>query len=134
MNLSQHSAMPPSRRSLPCRMSDRLQSEDTDAGPDAADSAYLLRRKTDTLTQEFRAAGAVSRRTLKWLGGLYYFHNKVDGHYLLDLTNLGFVFFDANYTREVQVLGGVQVSSSLSSRPQLSLIAGLRYGERGRRW
>jgi iron complex outermembrane receptor protein len=76
---------------------ERLQSEDTDAGPFPLIQP-TFGAETDTLTQELRIAGGSD--AFQWLAGLYYFDNEVDGHYLLDLTNIGFVFFDANYTQE----------------------------------
>ena len=78
---------------------ERLQSEDTEAGPFPLIQP-TFQAETDTFTQELRIAGGSD--TLQWLAGLYYFDNEVDGHYLLDLTNLGFVFFDANYTQETE--------------------------------
>ncbi len=102
---------------------DRLQSEDTDAGPFPLIQP-TFQAKTDTFTQELRLAGG--HDPFRWLGGLYYFDNKVKGHYLLDLTNLGFVFFDANYTQDSKSWAAFsQVEYDLT--PRLTLIAGLRY-------
>ena len=67
---------------------ERLQSEDTDAGPNPFIMPTFM-AATDTFTQEFRLSGDTDR--MRWLLGAFYFNNKVDGHYLLDLTNLGFV-------------------------------------------
>ena len=101
----------------------RLQSEDTDASPNPFLQPTFA-ADTKTFTQEFRLAGA--RERLKWLGGLYYFHNDVKGHYTLDLTNLGFVFFDAHYTQKSKSWAAFsQIEYDLT--PQLTLIAGLRY-------
>ena len=101
---------------------DRLQSEDTEAGP------YPLimptfRAKTETFTQELRVAGGSER--FRWLAGLYYFDNKVDGHYSLDLLNLDFVNFEANFiqdTQSIAVFGQVEFDLS----PAWTLIVGLR--------
>ncbi|MEZ5500234.1 MAG: TonB-dependent receptor [Steroidobacteraceae bacterium] len=102
---------------------DRLQSEDTDAGP----FPLLLptfQAETDTFTQELRLAGG--SESLNWLAGLYYFDNKVKGHYTLDLTNLGFVFFDANYTQKSDSIAAFgQVEYQLADA--WKFIAGARY-------
>ena len=50
---------------------------------------------------------AAPTRSAGW-SAVFYFDNDVDGHYLLDLTNLGFVFFDANYTQKSESLAGVR--------------------------
>lgn len=76
---------------------DRLQSEDTEASPFPL-ILPTFTAETDTITQELRLAGG--SETFRWLAGLYYFDNEVKGLYTLDLTNLGFVFFDANYTQQ----------------------------------
>ncbi len=103
---------------------ERLQTEDTEASP-APLIQPTFAAKTDTFTQELRLSGGETQR-LKWLGGLYYFDNDVDGHYLLDLTNLGFVLFDANYTQKSKSWAAFgQVEYELT--PKLSLIAGVRY-------
>jgi iron complex outermembrane recepter protein len=102
---------------------DRLQSEDTDASP----NPFIMptfQAKTDTFTEELRLSGSTDR--LRWLVGAYYFDNTVDGHYLLDLTNLGFVYFDANYTQDTESWAAFgQLEFDLST--QWRLIAGLRY-------
>lgn len=101
---------------------ERLQEEDTEAGPFPLINPTFA-AETDTFTQELRIAGGSDR--FRWLGGVYYINNDVDGHYLLDLTNLGFVFFDANYTQEtdsVAVFG--QLEFDLSD--QWTLIVGAR--------
>ncbi len=101
---------------------ERLQSEDTDAGPFPL-ILPTFQAETDTITQELRIAGGSD--TFRWLGGVYYFDNEVDGHYLLDLTNLGFVFFDANYTQETDSLALFgQLEFDLSD--QWTLIVGAR--------
>ena len=82
--------------------------------PRPAHSADLRRRDRHLHAGAARWPAATDS-ALKWLGGLYYFHNEVDGHYLLDLTNLGFVFFDANYTQRVEVAGRRSASSSSTS-------------------
>ena len=102
---------------------DRLQSEDTEAGP----YPLLLptfRATTDTFTQELRAAG--ENEALRWLAGFYYFNNEVDGHYTLDLTNLDFVNFEANFIQDTSSLALFgQVEYALAD--QWTLIAGARW-------
>ena len=101
---------------------DRLQSEDTEAGPFPLVQP-TFQAQTDTFTQELRVAGGSD--ALRWVAGLYYFNNDVDGHYTLDLTNLGFIFFDANFTQEtdsVALFG--QLEFDLSDR--WTLIVGAR--------
>jgi iron complex outermembrane receptor protein len=61
---------------------DRLQSEDTEAGPFPLIQPTFI-AETDTFTQELRIAG--ERDTFRWLAGVYYFDNDVEGHYALDL-------------------------------------------------
>jgi iron complex outermembrane recepter protein len=103
---------------------ERLQSEDTDAGPFPL-LQPTFRAETDTFTQELRLAGE-SGESFRWLGGLYYFDNDVDGHYTLDLTNLGFVNFEANYLQESESWAAFsQIEYDFA--PQLTLIAGLRF-------
>lgn len=80
---------------------DRLQSEDTEAGPFPL-ILPTFRAKTDTFTQELRVAGQSD--AFRWLAGVYYFDNEVDGEYDLDLTNLGFIFFDADFTQTTESL------------------------------
>ena len=101
---------------------DRLQSEDTEAGPFPLIQPTFI-AETDTITQELRIAGGSD--TFRWLAGVYYFDNEVDAHYTLDLTNLGFVFFDANYIQETDSLALFgQVEFDLSD--QWTLIIGAR--------
>ena len=101
---------------------DRLQSEDTEAGPLPL-IMPTFRAETETFTQELRAAGGSER--FRWLVGLYYFDNKVDGHYSLDLLNLDFVNFEANYVQDTESMALFgQVEFSLSE--DWTLIAGLR--------
>ncbi len=102
---------------------ERLQEEDTEASP-----APLIQptfgAETKTFTQELRAAGGSD--TFRWLLGAFYFDNEVDGHYLLDLTNLGFVFFDAVYTQNSESIAGFgQLEFDLSD--QFTVIAGARW-------
>ena len=101
---------------------DRLQSEDTDAGPWAL-ILPTFRAQTETFTEELRVSGTSAR--FLWLAGLYYFDNKVDGRYSLDLRNLDFVYFQANYIQDTQstaVFGHVEFDLN----PAWTLIAGLR--------
>jgi iron complex outermembrane receptor protein len=102
---------------------DRLQSEDTEASP-----APLIQptfgAETTTFTQELRAAGGSD--AFRWLVGGFYFDNEVEGHYLLDLTNLEFVFFDAVYEQESESVAAFgQLEFDLSDR--FTFIAGARY-------
>ena len=102
---------------------ERLQSEDTEASP-----APLIQptfgAETTTFTQELRAAGGSD--AFRWLVGGFYFDNEVEGHYLLDLTNLGFVFFDAVYEQESESMAAFgQVEFDLSD--QFTVIAGARW-------
>ncbi len=98
---------------------DRLQSEDTEAGPFPLVQPTFM-AETDTFTQEFRIAGGSD--ALRWLGGVYYFDNDVVGHYLLDLTNLGFIFFDANWTQDTESLALFgQVEFNLSDQWMLTI-------------
>ncbi len=102
---------------------ERLQSEDTEASPFPLIMPTFA-AETDTFTQELHIDGGSDN--FRWLGGLYYFDNEVDGHYTLDLTNLGFVFFDANYLQENDSLALFgQVEFDLSER--WTLIAGARF-------
>lgn len=102
---------------------DRLQSEDTEASPFPLIQPTFA-ATTDTFTQELRIAGG--SESFRWLAGLYYFDNKVDGHYDLDLTNLGFVFFNADFTQKTDSLAAFgQVEFDLAD--QWTLIAGARF-------
>ncbi|HNP35947.1 MAG TPA: TonB-dependent receptor [Woeseiaceae bacterium] len=101
---------------------DRLQSEDTDAGPFPLIQP-TFQAETDTFSQEFRLAGGSDN--FRWVGGLYYFDNDVDGHYTLDLTNIGFVYFDANFTQKTESIALFgQVEFDLSDK--WTLILGAR--------
>ena len=101
---------------------DRLQSEDTEAGPNPL-IMPTFRAETKTFTQELRAAGAAER--FRWLAGLYYFDNEVDGHYSLDLLNLGFVNFEANFTQDTQSIA-VFGQAEFDLNEDWTLIVGLR--------
>ena len=101
---------------------DRLQSEDTDAGPFPL-IMPTFQAETETFTQELRIAGSSER--FRWLAGLYHFDNKVDGRYSLDLLNLDFVNFEANFIQDTQstaIFGQVEFDLN----PAWTLIAGLR--------
>ena len=102
---------------------DRLQSEDTDASPSAL-IVPTFRAETKTFTQELRVAGeGVGHR---WLAGLYYFENDVDGHYTLDLRNLSFLNLDARFRQETQSISLFgQVEHDV--RADWTLIAGARW-------
>ena len=101
---------------------DRLQSEDTDSGPFPLLQPTFA-AETDTVTQELRLAGEAEE--FRWLAGLYYFDNEVNGYYDLDLTNLDFVYFDADYTQVTDSLAFFgQVEYELA--PQWTLVVGAR--------
>jgi iron complex outermembrane receptor protein len=103
----------------------RLQEEDTDATPFPL-LIPTFGADTDQITQELRISGDTDR--MRWLGGFYYFTNEVDANYLLDLTNLGFVYFDANYLQETDswsVFGNVEYDLT----DQFTLTGGIRYTE-----
>jgi len=102
---------------------DRLQEEDTEASP-----APLLNptfeAATEQFTQEVRLQYEGERS--RWVGGFYYFDQDVNADYTLDLLNLGFVFFDADYEQESRawsVFGQYEYDLS----PEWSVVAGLRY-------
>ena len=108
----------------------RLQQEDADmnpflgAGQDLSFIAPTFEAETDTLSQEFRVAGETERT--RWLAGVYYFDNEVDGHYQLNTDAIGFVQMDARYTQDTESwdLFG-QMEYDLAA--DLTLIAGLRW-------
>jgi len=103
---------------------ERLQEEDTDMGPTPAMILPTFAAETTTFTQELRAAGGTD--AFRWLVGGFYFDNDVDGHYLLDLTSLEFVFFNAVYTQNSESIAGFgQLEFDLSDR--FTLIAGARW-------
>ena len=103
---------------------DRLQSEDTEAGPFPL-VMPTFRAETETFTQEVRVAGESER--FRWLAGLYYFDNKVDGHYSLDLLNLDFLNFEAYFTQNTQSIALFgQVEFDLNA--DWTLILGMRGG------
>ena len=103
---------------------DRLQSEDTEAGPFPL-VMPTFRAETETFTQEVRVAGESER--FRWLAGLYYFDNKVDGHYSLDLLNLDFLNFEAYFTQNTQSIALFgQVEFELNA--DWTLILGMRGG------
>ena len=103
---------------------DRLQSEDTEAGPFPL-VMPTFRAETETFTQEVRVAGESER--FRWLAGLYYFDNKVDGHYSLDLLNLDFLNFEAYFTQNTQSIAIFgQVEFELNA--DWTLILGMRGG------
>ena len=101
---------------------ERLQSEDTEAGPNPL-ILPTFRAQTKTFTQELRAAGESER--FRWLAGLYYFNNEVDGRYSLDLLNLGFVNFEANFTQDTQAIA-VFGQAEFDLNEAWTLIVGLR--------
>ena len=111
---------------------DRLQEEDTEMNAFLAGSgiptgliAPTFAAETDTITQEFRLASA-SDQSFRWLGGVFYFDNDVEGHYDLDTTAIDFVLLDADYTQETEsyaLFGQVELDFSDS----WTVIAGLRY-------
>ncbi len=101
----------------------RLQQEDTDSGP-APLLIPTFGADTDQFTEEFRVQGDYGQS--RWVAGFYYYDQTVDGHYLLDLTNLGFVNFDANYEQDTtawSIFGQYEYDFA----PQWTAIVGLRY-------
>ncbi|MFQ5488453.1 MAG: TonB-dependent receptor domain-containing protein [Gammaproteobacteria bacterium] len=80
-------------------LTDRLQEEDTEASP-APLVNPTFGADTQQWTEELRLHGDYDN--LRWLAGFYYFNQEVDAKYLLDLTNLGFVFFDAGYDQDTE--------------------------------
>ena len=67
----------------------------------------------------------------RWVAGLYYYDQEVDGSYDLDLSNLGFLVFDADYVQDTTswaVFG--QYEQDLAER--WTLVAGLRYTQEER--
>jgi iron complex outermembrane receptor protein len=109
---------------------DRLQQEDADmnpflgAGQDLSFIAPTFEAETDTYSQEFRIAG--ERERMRWLAGVYYFDNEVDGHYRLNTDAIGFVRMDAQYTQDTDSwdLFG-QIEYDLAE--DWTVIAGLRW-------
>ncbi len=102
---------------------DRLQEEDTDAGPFPL-IMPTFGADTDQWTQEIRLHGDFGQT--RWILGAYYFNQEVIGKYLLDATNLGFVFFDADIDQNTEswsVFG--QFEYDLNA--QWSVSAGLRF-------
>ena len=100
----------------------RRQSEDTDAGPLPL-ILPTFRAETGTFTEELRVSGGSAR--FLWLAGLYYFDNNVDGRYSLDLRNLDFVHFEANYIQDTQS-AAIFSQVEFDLNPTWTLIAGLR--------
>jgi iron complex outermembrane receptor protein len=106
-------------------LNDRLQQEDTDASP-APLLIPTFGANTDQWTEELRLAGETGN--FRWLGGFYYYNQDVDASYTLDLTNLGFVYFDAGYTQQTESWAAFgQVEWEIAD--QWTLIGGLRYTE-----
>ena len=109
---------------------ERLQEEDTDmnpflgAGQSLSFIAPTFAAETDSITQEFRVAGETERT--RWLGGFFYFDNKVEGAYNLNTDAIGFVRMDADYTQNTEAweLFG-QMEFDISDA--WTVIAGLRY-------
>jgi iron complex outermembrane recepter protein len=104
-------------------LTDRLQEEDTEASP-----APLLEptfgANTDQWTEELRLHGDYD--DLRWVAGFYYFNQEVIGKYLLDTTNLGFIFFDADIDQNTEswsTFGQIEYDFA----PELTVTAGLRF-------
>ncbi len=103
----------------------RLQEEDTDATPFPL-LEPTFGGDTDQITQELRISGDTEQ--MRWQAGFYYFSSEVDANYLLDLTNLGFVYFDANYLQDTEswsVFGNLEYDLN----PMWTVVGGLRYTE-----
>jgi hypothetical protein len=117
----------------------RLQQEDADMNPflmppytpppippeqNRSFIAPSFEAETDTYSQEFRVAGELER--MRWLAGVYYFDNEVDGHYQLNTDAIGFVQMDAQYTQDTDSLDLFgQVEYDLAE--SWTVIAGLRW-------
>jgi iron complex outermembrane receptor protein len=108
----------------------RLQQEDADMNPflgsgqDLSFIAPTFAADTETLTQEFRVAGSADR--LRWLTGLYWFDNEVQGHYDLNTDAIDFVRMNADYTQQtdsVDLFGQVEYDLSAA----FTVIGGLRW-------
>jgi iron complex outermembrane receptor protein len=94
---------------------DRVQEEDTDMNPflmppyspppppPAQIRSFIapyFGASTDTFSQELRLAG--DRESLRWLAGLYYFDNEVNGDYNLNTDAIGFVRMDSGYVQDTE--------------------------------
>ena len=117
----------------------RLQEEDSDMNPflvppysmdpppPAAIRSFIaptFEADTDTFSQELRVAGEAER--MRWLAGVYYFNNQVDGHYQLNTDAIGFVDMDARYTQDTDswdLFGQVEYDFA----PDWTVIGGLRW-------
>jgi iron complex outermembrane receptor protein len=108
----------------------RLQEEDSDmnpflgAGQELSFIAPSFAAETDTWSQELRVAGSAER--LRWLAGVYYFHNKVRGQYDLNTDAIGFVRMDADYTQKTKswdLFGQLEFNFT----QDWTVIAGLRW-------
>ena len=107
---------------------ERLQEEDTDAGP-APLLIPTFGASTDQITEELRLSGESGDS--RWVVGAYYYDQRVDAQYDLDLSNLGFVVFDANYTQDTTSWSGFG-QYEVEFTPGWTLIGGLRYTEEKR--
>ncbi len=108
---------------------DRLQEEDTDAGPFPL-LIPTFSAGTEQFSEELRLSG--ERGEDRWLAGFYWYDQTVNGRYLLDLLNLGFLAFDANYTQDTSswsLFGQYEFAIA----PQWTLVAGLRYTDEERK-
>ena len=101
---------------------DRLQTEDTDAGPYPLLQPTFI-ASTDTITQELRASGEGD--DFHWLVGMFYFDNEVDGDYRLDLRGLEFVDFDVDFFQETESMA-LFGQYEYDFAPNWSLIVGAR--------
>ena len=102
---------------------DRLQAEDTEAGP-APLIEPTFGADTDQWTEELRLHGNYD--DWRWVAGFYYFNQEVTGNYTLDLTNLGFIFFDADINQNTEswsIFGQAEYDLA----PQWTVIGGIRF-------
>ncbi len=107
---------------------ERLQEEDTDASP-APLIVPTFGASTDQISEELRLSGEGD--DTRWVVGAYYYDQNVDAQYDLDLSNLGFVVFDANYTQDTTSWSGFG-QYEFEFTPGWTLIGGLRYTQENR--
>jgi iron complex outermembrane receptor protein len=107
---------------------DRLQEEDTDAGPFPL-ILPTFGAESEQVTQELRLQGEAD--ATRWVAGLYYYSQRVDAGYDLDLSNLGFVVFDANYTQDTDSWSAFG-QYEYDVAPQWTVIGGLRFTQEER--
>ncbi len=100
----------------------RNQEEDTDAGP--VPLAPSFPAETDQFTQELRLSGGDD--DAQWVTGVYYYNNSVKANYVLDASQIGFVYLDTDMKQDTDAWA-VFGQYELALNDQWSVIAGLRY-------